>query len=466
MHARWCFFLPLLAGWLSLPAIGETVGWRTDGTGEYPQAKLPEKWGKGAKSKWTYPTDQWSNALPVVVGDTVFITEEPLKLIALDRKTGKKLWEESHGYGEVLDNDQLKFFEKNEAESKVLRSERQSLLKKSRGLRRKIRRAGSEAEKQKFETERKELNKKVEAIQQKLSSLPDLQIPSTHKVNGHASYTPVSDGETLVAAFGNGVVAAYDVAGKRKWARWVQNPDHVFGGSISPLISDGKVIVKFADHVALDLKTGQEVWKIPGVQSFGSPVVVEVEGKPVYVSARGEVIDVTAGKMLADNIFNMKDHHLRLSAPVVQDGVLYAVDGFDGQDGRAVAVPLPAKLSGPWKAKWESSAVQRRYYASPIIHDGLLYALNEDGNISVYSAENGELLNETMAPQLERRTYPSLVLAGDELLASDEHGNAVVYGLGKELQPKQQIKTPVYRSTPVFVDDTMYVRSLDGLDAY
>lgn len=466
MNARWYTCLFLLCSWLALPTMGETVGWRTDGTGEYPEAKLPAKWGRGAPNKWNYQTENWSNALPVVVGDTVFITEEPLKLIALDRKTGKELWKENHSYGEVLDNEQFQFFEKNEAQGDALRAEQQTLQKKRRALRRKMRKAESETEKEMYQQERDQLRTQLGEIQRKIASIPDLKLPGTHKVNGYASFTPVSDGKTVVTAFGNGVVAAYDLQGKRLWARWVQNPDHVFGGSISPLIADGKVIVKFADHIALDLKTGKEVWRLPGVQSFGSPVVVEVEGKPVYVSARGEVIDVAAGKMLADNIFNMKNHHLRLSAPVLQDGVLYAVDGYDSQDGRAVAVPLPEKLSGPWKAKWESPAVQRRYYASPIVHNGFLYALSEDGNLSVYSADSGELLNETMTPNLKRRTYPSLVLAGDSLLASDEFGNAVTYQLGKDLIAKGEITGPAYRSTPVFVGDTMLVRSLNGLYAY
>lgn len=466
MKAPWSLCLALFGICLVTRLPAEITGWRTNGTGEYPQAKLPAQWGKDAKSKWSYPTANWSNAIPVVVDDTVLITEEPLKLIALDRKTGKKLWEKSHGYSEVLDEEQFKFFENNEAQADAIRSEQRTLQKKRRGLRRKMRQAENEAEKQKYQQERDQLRQELGEMQKKLASLPDLKLPATHKVNGYASFTPVSDGETVIAAFGNGVVAAYDLAGKRKWARWVQNPDHVFGGSISPLIADGKVIVKFADHIALDLKTGKEVWRLPGVQSFGSPIVVEVEGKPVYISARGEVIDVSAGKMLADNIFSMKDHHLRLSAPVLQDGIVYAVDGFDGQAGRAVAVPLPDKLSGPWKAKWESPAVERRYYASPIVHEGFLYALSEDGNLAVYSAESGELLNERMAPSLKRRTYPSLLVAGDSLLASDEFGNAISYQLGKDLIPKEQITAPAYRSTPVFVGDTMLVRSLDGLYAY
>jgi len=454
------------------PLEAEVVGWRTDGTGQYPQAKLPAKWGEDAAAKWNLKTKAWGNAMPVVVGETVFITEEPTKLIAVDLKTGKQLWEASNMYEEVLDEKQLAFFKSNQASAEKLIAERQALQDERNKLRRKERQLekddSKKAEAEAMQQKRKELDKQINELNAKLNKNPGLDMPKTHNVNGYASFTPVSDGGTVVAAFGNGVVAAYDLEGKRKWARWVQNPDHGWGGCVSPALADGKVIVRFDDHVALDLKTGEEVWRLPGQQSFGSPVVVEAGGKPFYVSARGEVIDVQAGKMVADNIFNMKEHRLRLSAPVVSDGVIYAVDGIrsGGATGRAVAVKIPDSADGEWKKLWESKAVERRHYASPIVHGGFLYALAEDGNLAIYDVKTGKLVKETEASGLKRRTYPSFVLAGDELLLSDEHGNALVVESGAELKEAGNVKVTPYRSTPVFAGETMLIRNQDGLVAY
>ena len=56
----------------------------------------------------------------------------------------------------------------------------------------------------------------------------------------------------VAAVFGNGVVAVYDLEGKRAWARFVESTQVGFGHAASPLLLDGKVIVHLRDLVALD----------------------------------------------------------------------------------------------------------------------------------------------------------------------------------------------------------------------
>ncbi|MEM1060380.1 MAG: PQQ-binding-like beta-propeller repeat protein [Verrucomicrobiota bacterium] len=457
---------------LLLPATADVTGWRTDGTSHYPQAQLPAKWGPDAEGKWKLKTEQWSNATPVVVGDIVFITEEPTKLVAVDLNSGEKLWEKSHLYEEVLGEDQLAFFKGNDAEAQRLITERNKLNRIGRMLRKKEKEQVEAGDDERalltVRAEQKANREKIREISDALAKNPGLAMPPAHKVNGHASYTPVSDGVLVVAAFGNGVVAAYDLNGKRKWARWVQNPDHQWGGSVSPAIAGGKVIVRFDDHVALDLATGEEVWRLPGQQSFGSPVVVESGGLPFYISARGEIIDVEAGKMVESNAFNMADHRLRLSAPVVKDGVIYAADGIQGGGpcGRVVAVKVPDNSEGEWEKLWETPTVHQRHYASPLVAGEILYTLAEDGTLSLFNLKDGSQLATTKLEGLKRRTYPSPVLAGKQILISDEHGNAIALEPGKAMKAGTTAKVSPYRSTPIFTGETMLVRNLDGLSAF
>lgn len=79
----------------------KTQGWRTDGTGRYPDADPPVSWDAGTHVVWRSDLGGWSNATPVLSGDRVFCNVEPFKLVCLERESGKLLWEQDHDYSKV-----------------------------------------------------------------------------------------------------------------------------------------------------------------------------------------------------------------------------------------------------------------------------------------------------------------------------------------------------------------------------
>jgi hypothetical protein len=48
------------------------VGWRTDGTGRYPDAQPPTEWSAQSNVVWKTPLPKPSNATPILVGDRLF----------------------------------------------------------------------------------------------------------------------------------------------------------------------------------------------------------------------------------------------------------------------------------------------------------------------------------------------------------------------------------------------------------
>ena len=56
-------------------------------------------------------------------------------------------------------------------------------------------------------------------------------------------------------------MVAYDLEGNRLWHQVLDDTDHVHGGTVSPILVDGVLIVRFSDYVALDSETGKEVLK-------------------------------------------------------------------------------------------------------------------------------------------------------------------------------------------------------------
>ncbi|HVR84592.1 MAG TPA: hypothetical protein VMU54_09795, partial [Planctomycetota bacterium] len=83
------------------PSPAHPVGWRGDGTGQFPGATPPTTWSRGANGErknilWETKLPCYSWATPIVVGNKVITRSEPYDLICLDKLTGKILWVRSH----------------------------------------------------------------------------------------------------------------------------------------------------------------------------------------------------------------------------------------------------------------------------------------------------------------------------------------------------------------------------------
>ena len=78
-----------------------TVGWRTDGTGRYPDANPPTHWGPEMNVVWRVKMSNFSVATPLIVGDKVFVCSEPTRLVCVNKADGKILWEKQSSYAEL-----------------------------------------------------------------------------------------------------------------------------------------------------------------------------------------------------------------------------------------------------------------------------------------------------------------------------------------------------------------------------
>ncbi len=138
-----------------------------------------------------------------------------------------------------------------------------------------------------------------------------------HKLHNLASPSPVTDGTTVVAHFGNGDLAAYDFDGNRRWHRNLQadyGPYTVwYGHANSPVLFDGTVISvcmqdSLADLqddpvesyvVAHDLATGKTRWKtsrMPDAKAeqcdaYTTPVLARVDGHSELIVMGGNQLD-------------------------------------------------------------------------------------------------------------------------------------------------------------------------------
>ena len=261
--------------------------------------------------------------------------------------------------------------------------------------------------------------------------------------NSYASPTPVTDGETVFAVFGDGSIVAVDFDGNVRW----QNRDFDFfsehGLGASPILYENLLIMVFdpssrtdrenkvgwkipwdgAAIWALDKKTGELVWegkRGPSRLAHVTPNLMEVDGKMQLVSGAGDAIqghDPETGERLW-SVYSQGEGVV--PAIVVGGGLAYSISGFEATTIRAVA---PGG-----KIVWEQTRAAS-HIPSMIYDRGLLFNINEAGIATCMDAETGEVIWQS---RVDGKHWASPVLAEGRIYFLSEEGETTVIEAARE----------------------------------
>ena len=256
----------------------------------------------------------------------------------------------------------------------------------------------------------------------------------TSALTGHAASTPVTDGQRVVAFFGNAGLAAYDFQGEQLWHREFGEFESELGIASSPILFNDHLI-QVCDHdgkfyrtfdsfmICLDAATGRDVWKTNrrGLErSWSTPILVAGdEAHELVVNAQDELRGYApaTGRLL---------WHVRgmtgwvTPSPVYASGLIFATSGKDG--------PLMAILPGgrgdvtSTHVAWQHDR-GGPYVCSPLVYRGRLYVLNEMGIMNCYRATTGERL---FRQRLSGKFTASAVIAAEHVLVTNEAGKTYV----------------------------------------
>lgn len=436
-------------------------GWRTDGTGEYPDAQPVTTWSSTENVIWKTPMPGSSNSLPVIVGDRLFVCADPATLLCVDKNSGEILWQAGNTPADIAPAEEIADLAEKTAEYNRLRGELGKLAREMRNLRKQLQ---DDPDNAGLKAQMDQLRQQQQALNAQIAPLRDTWYvtPPTHSYAGYSSPTPVSDGQHVWVVYGNGIAAAYDLEGNRLWARFIERIPHDWGTSNTPVLADGKLILHINAMRALDPLTGEEIWAQPGARwNWGTSWVETIGGVPIVFTSAGQAVRASDGKILAEKLGFLTWG----SGPLVEDGVLYYIDN-QGGDSVSRAWRLPTTAEEPFEPEllWQAEPRKDRYYASPIVADGLIYAITQAGVVTCLDAETGETVYERDLQTGKPVFFASLVLAGDYLMATNEAGTTVVFAAGREfVEISRNELGETVRSTPVFDGDRMYVRGYDHL---
>lgn len=438
----------LLLSFVAVAQAQKTVGWRTDGTGRYPDAQPVAAWGTTQNVVWATQMPSWGNASPVVVDDRIFVCSEPDELICVNRVNGAIQWRRSVKLSDVwTDEDRAGAAEKQKL-SDELKKEYQRLDdaindtwdKKSKD-------PTNQALKDQYKTLRTTQAKVLSDIGQLALWAP----AKTESSNGYTSATPVSDGKHVWVLMGTGVAACFDLDGTRKWVKFIDKPKHQEGHAASPVLCQGKLLLQVKNLCAHDPLTGERIWEnIECPRTWGTPFPTQVGGIAVVITARGKVVRVADGQMLAADAGK-----LEYASPLVVDGVVYMIEN----GGQATQLLPGPEGTITTNKLWTTQPEKDRYYASPLLHDGLLYTMHQNNGFCAIDAKTGIVIKAEKLMLGKGEAYMSITLAGGLLFAANESGMMAVIQPGRDFQVLGINTLDGFRATPVFEGRRMYLRT-------
>ena len=308
-----------------------------------------------------------------------------------------------------------------------------------------------------------------------------------HIKSTYANSTPATDGRIIVTWFGSEGVYAYDFKGNLLWKIDLGRldlgaydvPGVEWGPASSPIIWNDLVILQVdtqADSflLALNAATGETVWKTDRQElpSWGTPTVATTSTGPQLVTNASNYIrgyDPKTGRELWRLGGSSK---ITAPTPVFSDDLIVVVSGRGPE--RPVFVVRPnargdITLSDGKKSSdaivWSMTG-RGSYMPSPLVYNGTLYILNNNGLFDAYNLKTGTEVYRQRLPDVGSGFSASPVAADGKIYLSSEDGEILVIAAGEKFtQVATNSMGELLMATPALSDGVMYVRSSQSLFA-
>ncbi len=311
------------------------------------------------------------------------------------------------------------------------------------------------------------------------ATLPEDSYSGFIAEHGYASNTPVIDAERVYAFFGKTGVVAFDHEGKQLWQVNVgkDSSNRRWGSGSSLILYKDFVIVTAAEESrsirALDKRTGKEVWKAAADTlelTYGTPSLIETAGgqAELVIAVPSEVwsLNPDTGKLrwyaetsLTGNVG---------PSVVVADGIVYATGGFPGTGSVAVRAGGKGDVTKT-HVVWSSN--NGSYIPSPVVHQGRLHYVNDQGFAVCLDAKTGSLVYKERLPGAAsggggfgaKPFYASDVLANGNLYAVSRRNGTFVIAATPEFKLVAQNKLAAdgsdFNATPALSGNQIFLRS-------
>jgi outer membrane protein assembly factor BamB len=294
-----------------------------------------------------------------------------------------------------------------------------------------------------------------------------------HRKSSFAASTPATDGKMVYAFFGTEGLYAYDMNGKLQWKAELGKLGTVgMGTGTSPILHENFVIVQCDEEngaasfiVAVDKKTGKEVWRSPRkVQvSWATPILVTTAKRSELIASGTESIvayDPATGKEL----WRHKGVESNaIPSPVANQDMVFVSAGFPAKIAMAIRLGQSGDLTGSTNVAWKY-AKGTAYVPSPILYGDYLYLTTDRGILTCLDAKTGEVKYEGGRIPIPATFTASPVAFDGKILLTSEDGDTFIVKAGPkhEILGTNSVGEPVYAS-PAISDRKIFIRGENNI---
>lgn len=247
--------------------------------------------------------------------------------------------------------------------------------------------------------------------------------------HGYAASTPLADADRVYVFLGKSGVFAFNHEGRQLWRADVGEKTHGWGSATSPVLYQNLVIINASVEsdslIALDKQTGKEVWRAGGMrESWNTPILVPVQGgkQELVVAVFGKVLgfDPATGAPLWSCATGIGWY--MVPSLVNHGDVVYCIGGRT-----AGALAVRAGGRGDVTASHRLWTINKgSNVSSPLFYQGHLYFLHENLGVAYcVEAASGKVVFEERL-QGAGQFYASPVLADGKIYAVDRGGRVFV----------------------------------------
>jgi outer membrane protein assembly factor BamB len=300
----------------------------------------------------------------------------------------------------------------------------------------------------------------------------------TQASNSYATETPVTDGERVYAYFGMTGLFCFDLDGKLVWKKDLGSYSMSLGwgtGS-SPVLAGDRLIVQCDNEeksflIALDRKTGKELWKKSRSDGSGwaTPLVWKNKVRTEIVCVGGRRVrsyDPADGETLWE--LSLSGRANNSATAVADEEHVYFGNGGPFGSSPLYAVKAGAKgdITGEKGSEfiaWTNSRAAPTM-ASPLLYKGHLYIFDQRaGTVTCVDAKTGKQDYRERLPQC-RGITSSPWAYDDKVFCTDEDGKTFVLQAGAEykLLHTNKVEEMVW-SSPAVAGGNLFLRGVDHL---
>jgi outer membrane protein assembly factor BamB len=304
-----------------------------------------------------------------------------------------------------------------------------------------------------------------------------------------ANPSACTDGEHVWFFAGTGVLGCFDFAGKEIWRSDLQNRygkiETWWGNATSPLLAGDRLYLQLLHAnaqlvIALDKKSGREIWRVErdtdarseSLQSYATPVIYQHDEKTFLISHGADYTvahDLNDGSEIwrcggLQKPADYNPYYRFIATPVVAPGMIIVPSAKNGpvlaiKPKGATGDITDAKQYFHWKRDDGTPDVP-----SPLVHDGLVYLLRENGVLYCIDAKSGAELYQNRTHNFRHRSSP--VYADGKVYCIAYDGTVSVIQAGRTFKMIAQNKMDERTTASLAVaDGTIYMRTYKALYA-